>query len=239
MGQRAAPAVTQLAKALQHDDPALRTLAARALGKIGADAKSTVPQLEQALDDKVAVVRIEAALATWFITNQAKNVLVLVKALSDESASVRENACQALAVMKSAAKDAVEPVAKLLDDKDLRIRAIMTLGAIGPPAERMLPQLKRLMQVKDGDTQLWSAFAVWQIAGDVKDSMKVLEILLGTEAHYTSTIRVLGEMGPAAQSMLPTLVALYREEDAPADRQALADAIKKIDPKAALRLGIK
>jgi HEAT repeat protein len=239
MGPTAAPAVTQLAKALLHDDPALRTLAARALGKIGADAKSTVPQLEQALDDKVAAVRIEAALATWLITQQANHVVVLVKALSDESASARENACQALAVMKSAAKDAVEPVAKLLGDKDLRIRAIMTLGAIGPPADRILPELKKLMQGKDGDAQLWSAFAVWQIAGDAKDSMKVLETLLGTEAHYTPTIRVLGEMGPAAQSMLPTLVALYREEDAPADRQALADTIKKIDPKAALKLGIK
>ena len=52
-------------------------------------------------------------------------------------------------------------------------------------------------------------------------------------------IKSMGEMGAAAESILPTLVNLYREEDVPADRLALARAIKKIDPKAALKLGIK
>jgi HEAT repeat protein len=239
MGPKAAPAALELAKVLQNDDSALRTLAARALGKIGADAKATIPELEKSLDDKVAAVRIEAALATWFITGQATHIAVLAKELKDKSPSVRENACQAIAVMKAGAKDAVEPVAKLLTDKELRLRAIITLGEIGPPAEKTLPNLKAFLKDKDGDVQLWSAFAVWQITGETKESMKVLEELLGTEKHYTPTIRILGEMGPAAQSMLPTLVRLYREEDVPEDRLALAVAIKKIDPKAATTLGIK
>jgi len=239
MGPKAAPAAAQLAKALSSDDAAIRTLAARALGRIGAEAKMTLPQLEMSLKDKVAAVRIEAALATWLISGEAKHIAVLIQSLNDESVGVRENACQALAVMKASAKDAVEPIAKLLNDKDLRLRAIMTLGEIGPPAQRILPDLSRLMRDRDSDTQLWSAFAFWQIGGETKDTLKVLEALLGTETHYAPTIRVLGDMGPAAQSMLPTLVALYREEDVAADRQALAAAIKKIDPKAALKLGIK
>ncbi len=239
MGPKASSAASALAKALQGDDPAVKTLAARALGKIGAEAKAALPQLDKALDDPVAAVRIESALAAWLISGEAKHVNVLVKALSDESVNVRDNACHALAVMKSAAKDAVGPVAKLLDDKDLRVRAIMTLGAIGPASRTTLPTLKKLLQDKDGDTQLASAFAVWQISGEAKESMKVLEELLGTEKHYTRTIHALGDMGPAAESLLPTLVALWREEDMPADRLALAGAIKKIDPKAALRLGIK
>lgn len=239
MGPKAASAAAELGKALQHKDPTLRATAARALGKIGSGAKTTLPQLEKTLADEVPAVRIEAALATWFISGQEKHVGVLVKSLSDESVRVRENACQALAIMKAAAKDAVDPVAKLLDDKELRIRAIMTLGEIGPTAAKTLPTLKKLLHEKDGDTQLASAFAVWQIGGDAKESMKVLEDLLGTEAHYSPTIRTLGAMGPAAASLLPTLVALYREEDVPADRAALAAAIKQIDAKAAMKLGIK
>ena len=239
MGPKAAPAANELAKALQYDDPAMRTLAARALGKIGSEAKETVPQLEKILHDKAPAVRIEAALATWFITGTPKHVGVLVKVLDEKSVNARDGACQALAVMKAGAKDAVDPVAKLLDDKDLRIRAITTLGEIGKPAEKTLPALKKLLEDKDGDTQLMSAYAVWQISGDAKESMKVLESLLGTEKYYTSTIHILGDMGPAAQGLLPTLVNLYREEDVASDRAALANAIKKIDAKLATKLGIK
>ena len=46
-------------------------------------------------------------------------------------------------------------------------------------------------------------------------------------------------LGPDVSIPQPTLVNLYREEDIPADRLALANAIKKIDPKAAAQLGIK
>jgi HEAT repeat protein len=239
MGAKAAPAADALARTLTAKDPGVRIMAARALGKIGPQAKSALPQLEKAFDDKVANVRIEAALATWFISGEAKHVGVLVKDLKDESPNVRANACQALGVMKAAARDAVDPVAKLLDDKDLRIRAVMTLGEIGPPAKKTLPALNKLLQDKDGDTQLAAALAVYQISGDAKESMKVLEELLGTEKYYTPAIHTLGEMGPAAISILPTLVNLYREEEVPADRMALANAIKKIDPKAAMKLGIK
>ncbi len=239
MGVRAAPAAEALAKALARDDPGTRQLAARALGRIGPDAKATLPELEKRLTDKVPAVRIEAALAVWLVTQDARHVGVLVKALGDESASVRDSACQALAEMKAGARDAVDPVAKLLDDKDLRVRAVMTLGEIGPPATKALPELRKLLQDKDGETQLHAAFAVWQISGQAKESLAVLEKTLSTQAHYTATIIILGEMRGAAASMLPTLVNLYREEDVPADRKALADAIKKIDAKVATQLGIK
>jgi HEAT repeat protein len=195
--------------------------------------------MEKMTRDSRAGVRIEAALACWLISGTPRHADVLAKAAADPSASVRENACQAIAMMKGAAKEAVGPVAKLLDDTELRLRAIITLGEIGPAAAPTIPELKKLLQDKDADTQLRAAYALWQISGDAKESLVVLEDLLGTEKHYAPTIRVLGDMGPAAQSMLPTLVALYRNEDVAADRLALAMAIKKIDPKAGMKLGIK
>jgi HEAT repeat protein len=239
MGPKAAPAAEALAKALDHDDPATRQQAARALGKIGPDAKSTLPQLETALTDKVPAVRIDAALATWFVLKEPKHVGVVIKALDDESVAVRDTACQALAAMKADAKASIETVARLLDDKELRLRAIITLGEIGPASKPTAPKLKKLLEDKDGETQMWSAFALWQITGDAKATLKILNETLGTEGQYTQSINLLGEMGEAARSMLPTLVALYRDEDIAADRRALASAIKKIDPAAAAKLGIK
>jgi len=240
MGPAAAPAVAGLGKALRYEDPATRQHAARALGRIGPEAKSVLPQLENILTDAEVPVRIEAALATWYITGQAKHTDVLVKALGDKSANVKDAACRALAAMKGGAKQAVGPVADLLDDNDLRLRAIITLGEIGPGAPKPIEmKLVKLLDDKDGEIQLWSAFALWQLGGDAKRTLKVINETLGTEKHYTQSIILLGEMGTAAESMLPTLVNLYREEDIAANRQALAVAIKRIDPKLAQKLGIK
>ena len=238
IGPGAASSAGALAKSLEHEDVVTRQLAARALGKIGPDAKATVTALERTFADKSPSVRIEAALATWFITKDAKNISVLIKALADESPNVRDHACQSVAIMKADAKTAVDPVAKLLTDKDLRLRAIITLGEIGPASAKTVADLKKLMQDKDGETQLHAAFAVWQINGDAKETLAVLEKTLATEAQYSQSIFVLGEMRAAAWPLLPTLVALWREEDVPADRKALAEAIKKIDPPLAKKLGI-
>jgi HEAT repeat protein len=240
MGPAAAPAAAALAKVLQYDDPATRQHAVRALGRIGPDAKPELPQLEKILADPEVSLRIEAALATWFITGEAKHTDVLVKALMDKSANVKDAACRALAAMKGGARQAVGPVADLLDDKDLRLRAIITLGEIGPPAPQPIEtKLVKLLDDKDAEIQLWSAFALWQLSGDAKRSLKVINETLGAEKQYTQSIILLGEMGKAAESLLPTLVSLYREEDIASDRQALAVAIKKIDPKLAQKLGIK
>jgi HEAT repeat protein len=239
MGPAAAPAAGELAVAMKSDDPGTRRAVAHALGKIGPAAKEAVAQLEIALADKDAFVRTEAALATWHITKQAKHVPVLVQALGDDSVGVRNAACQTLAAMKAGAMDAVDPVAKLLKEKELRVRAIITLGEIGPPAAKIAPELRKYLKGEDGETQLWSAFALWQITQDAKEPLAAMEQTLSTEAHYTQTIVLLGEMRAAAEPILPTLVNLYRDEDVPADRKALAEAIKKIDAKVAMKLGIK
>jgi HEAT repeat protein len=239
IGPGAAPAANALAKALMHEDLATRQLAVRALGKIGPKAKSTLVQIENATSDKDAAIRIEAALAAWLISGEAKHVGVLVKDLGDESPNVRDNACQSLAQMKAAAKDAVDPVAKLLDDKDLRIRAIITLGEIGKPAEAHAPRLTKLLEDKDGEAKLWSAFALWQITGETKMTIKVLEEMLGSELHDKQAITLLGDMKSAAKDALPTLITIYREDDDASFRQAVGVAIKKIDPEAAMKLGIR
>ncbi len=239
MGVTAAPAVPALAQALKSDDPATRRLAARALGKIGKDARAGLPELERLFADGDPFVRMEAALAAWSISGQTQSVSVLVKALGDESANVRDSACQTLASMKAAARPAVEPLTNLLQDKDLRIQAIITLGEIGPAADKALPELKKLSMDKDGETQLSSAFAIWQITREAKEALPIIEKGLASSKNDRLAIRLLGNMGVSAQSVLPTLVELYRQEDEASYRSLLASTIKKIDPQTAMKLGIR
>ncbi len=239
LGAGALPALDELGKALGFDDPSTRAMAARALGKIGPKAKSALPQLEAILGDKEASVRIAAAHATYQVTGAATHVGVLVKALSDASTSVRESACQTLGQMKAGATDAVEPVMKLLDDKELRIRAIITLGEIGPPAKKAAPGLKKALVDKDEEVQVWAAYAHWQITGETKETLTILEKLLASEKYDRQAIHLIGEMGSAAKDSVTTLVAVYRAEEDAIFRQLVGVALKKIDAEAAKRLGIR
>lgn len=240
MGPAAAPAAPALGKALADESAAIRQNAVRALGQIGPDAKSALPQVEKCVGDAEVSVRIEAALAAYRIGKDGKHADPLIKALQDKSPYVKDAACRALAAMKKDARPAAGPLADLLGDGELRLRAIITLGEIGPPLPAPIEaKLVKLIEDKDDEIRLWTAFALWQLSGDAKRSLKVMTETLGTEKQYTQSIILLGEMGPAAADLLPTLVNLYREEDIVPDRRALAAAIKKIDAKVAGRLGIK
>jgi HEAT repeat protein len=127
----------------------------------------------------------------------------------------------------------------MIDDKDLRVRAIITLGEIGPPAAKTAPSLKTLFTDKDDETVLRAAFAYWQITGDAKESLPILEKLIASEQVDKQAVHLIGEMRVAAASMMPSLVALYREDEDASFRQTVAVAIKKIDPETAKKLGIR
>jgi hypothetical protein len=63
--------------------------------------------------------------------------------------------------------------------------------------------------------------------------------MLGSELYDKQAIQLIGEMGKAAASLMPSLVSMYREDDDASFRQAVGVAIKKIDPEAAKKLGIR
>ncbi len=239
MGPSAASATKALVVALGHADPATRRGAAVALGKIGPEARSSLPALQKAVADKEVAVRIQSALALWRVTGDSAHSAHLVKELADKSPDVRDAACQALAAMKASAKDAVGPLAKLLLDKDLRIRAITTLGAIGPAAKPALSDLTKGLKDNDAEVQLWTAFALWQITGETKESLPIIEQTLASTTLDRQAAFLLGEMGAAAQPSMRSLVAIYREDDDARFRQAVGAAIKKIDPQTAMKLGIR
>lgn len=239
IGPSATAAIGDLVKAMGHADSATRRGVIVALGKIGPSARSSLPAITERLGDNDVPVRIEAALAAWRVSGKDDYSSHLVIILAHKSPEYRDAACQALATMKAAAKGAVNPLVGLLNDKELHVRAITTLGAIGPDAKLALPDLTKGLNDKDAEVQLWTAYAVWQITGDTKESLPIIEQALASESLYRLAAHLLGEMGVAAQPALRTLIAIYREDDDARFRQAVGAAIKKIDPQMGMKLGIR
>src|SRR5262245_44264607 len=102
---------------LRDDDPARQAKAAYSLSKLGAEAKTAVPDLIAALKSKSSEVRQNAALALGQIGPDAADaVLALTEALADEEWAVRRQAVLALGQIGEAAKVSVKQVQGLTRD---------------------------------------------------------------------------------------------------------------------------
>jgi len=84
---------------------------------------------------------------------------VVVKALGDESTAVRDSACQTLAVMKAAAKEPSNPSRNCSTTRNCAC-APSSRSAISARREADCREVAEVLDDKDGDTQLWSAFAL-------------------------------------------------------------------------------
>jgi HEAT repeat protein len=242
MGVQAQGAVKGLTAVLADKAWILRSLAARALGNVGKGAKTALARLREATDDKIALVRIPAALAVWQVSGETAYVPVLTRSLGDEAIPVRQAACSALATIGADAKDAAGALTRSLADKEPLVRqgAAEALGSIGPAANQAAGTLRVLLKDMDKTVGLATAFALWRITGEAKEPLETLRGFLAEEAALqTRAIEKLGALGPAARDALPDLVIMYREEEGESLRRVLADAIKKIDPMIAGKLGIR
>jgi HEAT repeat protein len=102
---------------LRDDDPATQARAAYSLSKLGAEAKSAVPDLIAALKSASSEVRQNAALALGQIgPDAAAAVPALTDALADEQWTVRRQAVLALGQIGAAAKPASAKVQALTRD---------------------------------------------------------------------------------------------------------------------------
>jgi HEAT repeat protein len=240
IGPDARSAVKLLTTRLTDEEPAMRFLAARALGSIGKDASRALPRLRDATTDKDAATRIRAALAVWQISGDAASVSVLADALADKSPAARHSAAEAVGTMGKAGKDAAGALTKALADPEPTVRqaAVVALGNIGRAAQSA-GALRPLLKDNDKTLRVHAAFALWQVTGDAKEPLATLQSLLATPNLQAAVIAKLGAIGPRARDALPELVTMYREEDSPALRGTIAQAIKQIDPELAGKLGIR
>src|SRR5262249_17369881 len=133
LAQVGPPAVPELLRLLEHEEPAVRLCALKALARVGPEAAKAVPALRKALKDTYAGCRARAAAALGEVGPAAKDAAPDLVGLLTDLDAVHTPAMQALAKLGA---PAVPPLCKALKDKSAvrRARAARTLALMGPDA---------------------------------------------------------------------------------------------------------
>ncbi|MFO0868056.1 MAG: HEAT repeat domain-containing protein [Pirellulales bacterium] len=151
LGRIAAPddpaTVEALIGALRDRNHPVRVEAAVALGALGKQAQTAVPELRTALVDRRRDVRVPAAQALWRITAEAGPLLPV---LVDEIAqgSLPWEAAALFVELGEAGGPAVGQITPLLKNENPEVRrsAVEALGNIGVPARSAQTAVARLLQ---------------------------------------------------------------------------------------------
>lgn len=135
--------IAALGERLTDKEVAIRTEAARTLGRARSAAVAAVPALVDAANDESAIVRGLVYTAIGRIGPAAKDAMpTLVRALGDKDEHAAGKA--ALALEDFGAIGVLALIAALENDRPQVIKAAaFALGGIGRPAKDALPRLKR------------------------------------------------------------------------------------------------
>lgn len=243
LGEKAAPAVPALIKALSRPEAEVRQHAARELGSIGPAAAAAVPALMEKLSDEKAEVRGYAAYALGKIGDASDAVVEgLSRMAFDRAAVVRRAALRALERLNPPQEKVLPLVLKILEQGDANILgpALETLAEQG---EAALPRLCQALQHERAC--YWACLALAELGPKAAGAVPHLKLVL---QHKDPEVRMqalaaLGEIGPAAKSLLPEIVAALQKDEVGGVRYAAAFALGRIgtspEATAALRQALK
>ncbi len=149
-----------------------------------------------------------------------------------------------------AARDAVPALVEIYErdiDESSRIAALHALGAIGPDARTAVPVLLRDARGTNQDYRMFCITALGQIRVEPELIVPALVKFLGdtNESIQLNAVLTLGCFGTNARSASPALVKLRNLPKADQDglgalmTDEIDRILKKIDPEAAAKAGIK
>jgi HEAT repeat protein len=219
----AAPALTRV---LHNDpDPSVRRQAAISLGSLGPPGKAAVPLLVETLKEKPTT-------------------------LPELFSSYHLEAVIAVGRLGPAAEPAVPALAEMLQDPRpwVRAAAALNLGQVGPAAKAAVPDLRRALKDREPQARSCAAITLWHLERRAKEPLPVLtEALQGKDRDdprrfpfgaLRQMVETLGEMGREAKEAAAALVPLLKEKEDGVGPAAAA-ALKRIDPEAAKRAGVR
>jgi HEAT repeat protein len=224
----------------------LRYQAARALGRLGPDAKPAIPALVTAIKDRASwEIRGAAAFALgsagWDSRNgpDARAIRALVGALHDVSQDVRMEALFSLIVLGPPAQGtdkAAEERAlhELLHDKSgvVQIWARVAIMRLEKVSSQYLQPIVKFLKDPEPRVRVNAARAFAIMGQDAKAGVKDLIYALDDKEPdvLVWVCIALGEMRGAAQEALPKLEELANHQDARV-KQAASEAVYKIKEK--------
>jgi hypothetical protein len=187
---------------------------------------------------------------------------VLIELLHREDEGVRVTATQGLRAVGPAAGKATPALARgLSDTEEVQEKSFQALAALGPHAGAAVPALKAIIRAGPGRgpafdgyealtsyTAKWpriaAATVLWRIAPDDEDILPTLLQALNDREEpdkrlQTASIQTLGDIGPRARAAVQQLLEVIKTDDNGYRVEKAVEALKKIDPEAAAKVGVK
>jgi HEAT repeat protein len=119
-----------------------------------------------------------------------------------------------------------------------RAYAVGCLGDLGPAAKSALPDLIKALKGKDAAVRGAAISSLGKIRSEPEKVIPLLIPYLGDDNLDVTAANALAEFGSLAKPAVPKLLPLLQAKDRD-DRAAAKAALKKIDPLAAAKAGIK
>ncbi|MFO1078434.1 MAG: HEAT repeat domain-containing protein [Planctomycetota bacterium] len=221
--------VAELAQALQSDDAPMCISAARALGRLRADAADAVPAMAAVLDrhgelyEQVQVIRVEHQ-----------------QPLAE---GVHFEVVRALGALGAAAGPTVPALGRMLRQHPspwVRNEVIASLGNMGAVAVSAIPDLMATLDSRDWGERRDAAIALSKIAsaaeGNQDEVVQALAHCLGDQIVWVrgAAIDSLQRLGPEAAAAVPDLITCLQSanERDRSNRDAAVEALGAIGPAA-------
>lgn len=171
--------VPVLIEALEADDIMLQLLALQIIHEIGPKATDAIPVIVAKLDSDDRCVQLAAAAALGAIGPPSKDSLPLLNEMLDsDDEYTRYIAADSMIHIEGDSEKALSVIIDVLNNQTSphRLFAAMTLGERGH--EDAVPDLKKLLNDKDGGVRSEASLAIWKITGDSSDAESVGRSLL-------------------------------------------------------------
>ncbi len=235
IGEAAAPAVPQIAAALQNELVApTATFVLGQLGTIPADAEPVIRANTESENPGLRTVSYWALARVHLDDMELRREATaeLVARLKDERPYVRQVAARALAALPPA-PDIVLPIwEEAMKDADptTALHALDAMATLGAPA---VPRLVNLLDTHD-QVRAEVVYILGQMGPEAAAATDALAQLAADEDLHVATEATiaLGKIGPGAEGAVPTLCAVLESEDEK-NAHAVILALGNIGPGAA------
>jgi HEAT repeat protein len=234
---------------LRHADPDAKARAAAAWRALAGPLRAALPGLVAAVREPAPDVRREAVAALGALgqvglaVSHAARAALTAAAKVDADEAVRARALDELLVLGPLTQAPLPALVEALHDRLAEVRrgAAEAIGDLGSAAKSAVGALTAAQYDPDPGVLVQVARALWRV--DRRDRIAV-PLLVGVLGQGDEVLRwqaaeALGEIGPAAADAAPALRAALRDEYQSAlIRQAVATALRRIDPPAAAAAGV-
>ncbi len=204
-----------MARCLESGDVVLATKAANVLWKFG---KTAVPLLIEALKGGNQEVCLHTVMILgWMGKDAVEAVPALEELTRHPDEEVRGKALWALAEVGGDPKGYADLLATSLEkgDEGTRIHALKELVRLGVRAKTAAPALLKELQTGSSEVRIWAACALAKLVPEDPSSVRALLNILesGDQNTKRQALRALGEIGSAAEEVIPVLNQFIHDED--------------------------